>query len=178
MAGRGVLAQTARSSPLPLQARAEIASFLELFNGVPATTRVLQEICSNPVLEHELLVHALAPDARVVLSWLTQEAARGRRMCLGVSVHWQQWIATSEPWSVDLQMLPHTSGHVEEVWMAGRRADFCPAGVQECLAWAKRTWQAAVLGPCARCQTPQRKRLCLMSTGLCARCSLARAITG
>ena len=64
----GVLAQCARSSPLPLPARAEIASFLELFNGVPATTRVLQEICSIPVLEHELPVHALAPDARVVLS--------------------------------------------------------------------------------------------------------------
>ena len=50
MAGnRGVLAQTARSSPLPLQARAEIASFLELFSGVPATTPVLQELCQNPV---------------------------------------------------------------------------------------------------------------------------------
>ena len=178
MANRGVLAQCARSSPLPLPARVEIASFLELFNNVPATTRVLQEICNVPVLEPELLVHALAPDARVVLSWLTQEAARGRRMCLGVSVHWQQWIATSEPWSVDLQMLPHTNDHVEQVWMAGHRADFCPAGLQECLAWAKRTWQAAVLGPCARCQRPQRKRLCLMSPGLCARCSLARAITG
>ena len=153
MAGRGVLAQTARSSPLPLQARAEIASFLELFSGVPATTRVLQELCSNPVNDQELLVHALAPDARVVLSWITQEAARGRRMFLGVSANWQQWIATSEPWSVDLQMLPVTSGHVREVAMAGLRADFCPAGLQECLAWANRTWQAAVLGPCARCQT-------------------------
>ena len=174
----GVLAQTARSSPLPLEARAEVAGFLELFNGVPATTRVLQEICSNPVNDQELLVHALAPDTRIVMSWLSQEAVRGRRMVLGVSVNWQQWTATSEPWSVDLQMLPDASGHVEEVWMAGRRADLCPAGLQECLAWAKRTWKAAVLGPCARCQTPQRKRLCLMSTGLCARCSLARAITG
>ncbi len=127
----GVLAQTARSSPLPLEARAEVAGFLELFNGVPATTRVLQEICSNPVNDQELLVHALAPDTRIVMSWLSQEAVRGRRMVLGVSVNWQQWTATSEPWSVDLQMLPDASGHVEEVWMAGRRADLSsrPAGV-------------------------------------------------
>ena len=84
MAGnRGVLAQTARSSPLPLQARAEIASLLELFSGVPATTPVLQELCQNPVYEEELLVHALSPDSRVVLSWITQEAARGRRLSWG-----------------------------------------------------------------------------------------------
>ena len=178
MAGRGVLAQCARSSPLPLPARAEVASFLELFNNVPATTRVLQELCNNPVNDHELLVHPLAPDTRIVLSWLSQEGARGRRMFLGVSVNWQQWIAASEPWSVGLQMLPHTNDPVEQVWIAGRRADLCPAGLQECLAWAKRTWQAAVQGPCARCQTPQRKRLCLMSTRLYARCSLARAIAG
>ena len=180
MAGnRGVLAQTARSSPLPLQARAEIASFLELFSGVPATTPVLQELCQNPVYEEELLVHALSPDSRVVLSWITQEAARGRRLFLGTSVDWQQWIATSEPWSVDLPTLVQgRQSYVRQAAMAGHRADLTPAGLLECVAWAKRTWQAAVLGPCARCQTPTRARLCLMSTGLCARCSLARAITG
>ena len=86
---RGVLAQTARSSPLPLQAHAEIASFLELFSGFPATTPVLQELCQYPVYEEALLVHALSPDSRVVLSWLTEEAARGRRLCLGTSVVWQ-----------------------------------------------------------------------------------------
>ncbi len=180
MAGnRGVLAQTARNSPLPLQARAEIASFLELFNGVPATTPVLQELCRNPVYDEELLVHALSPDSRVVLSWITQEAARGRRMFLGTSVDWQQWIAPSEPWSVDLPSLVQgRHNHVRQVAMAGHRADLTPAGLLESVAWAKRTWQAAVLGPCPRCQTPTRKRLCLISTGLCARCSLARAITG
>ena len=177
MANRGVLAQCARNVPLPLEARDSIASCLELFNNVPATTRVLQEFCNNPVCDYELLVQPLAADTRMVLQWVCQEGAR-KRMFLDVSIYWQQWIAASEPWSVDLQMLPDASGHVEAVWMAGRRADLCPEGVQECLAWAKKTWQAAVQGPCARCQTPQRKRLCLMSTGLCARCSLARAITG
>ena len=177
MANRGVLAQCARNVPLPLEARDSIASCLELFNNVPATTRVLQEFCNNPVCDYELLVQPLAADTRMVLQWVCQEGAR-KRMFLGVSVCWQQWIAASEPWSEDLQTLTHTTAHVREVYMDGRRAELCPAGVESCLAWAKKTWAAAVQGPCARCQTPKLKRLCLMSTGLCARCSLARAIAG
>ena len=170
-------AQCARSLPLPLAAQDEIATCLEWFKNVPATNKVLLELCNNPVCDYALLVHAIAPDACIVLQWLCQEGAR-RRMYLGVSINWQRWIAPSAPWSVDLQALPHTNGHIEVVWMAGRRADVCPAGVQECLAWAKKTWQAAVLGPCPRCETRQLKRVCLLSTKLCARCSLATAITG
>ena len=114
MASRGVLAQCARNVPLPLEARDSIASCLELFNNVPATTRVLQEFCNNPVCDYELLVHPLAPDTRMVLQWVCQEGAR-RRMFLGVSVNWQEWIAASEPWSVDLRTLTHTTAHVREV---------------------------------------------------------------
>ena len=177
MANRGVLAQCARNVPLPLEARDSIASCLELFNNVPATTRVLQEFCNNPFTDYELLVHPLAPDTRMVLQWICQERTR-KRMWLIVSVHWQQWIHASEPWSVDLPTLTHTTNHVREVDIDARCAELCPAGVESCLAWAKKIWAAAVQGPCARCETPQRKRLRLMSTGLCARCSLARAIAG
>ena len=175
MANRSVLAQCARNVPLPLEARDSIASCLEWFNNVPATTRVLQEFCNNPVTDYELLVHPLAPDTRMVLQWICQERSR-KRMYLVVSVHWQQWIHASEPWSVSLPTLTHTANHVREVDLHACSADLCPAGVEVCLAWAKKTWAAAVQGPCARCETPHRKRLCLMSTGLCARCSLARAI--
>ena len=42
---RGVLATTARSSVLPPAARHEVASFLELFEGVPASAAVLSELC-------------------------------------------------------------------------------------------------------------------------------------
>ena len=174
---RGVLAQCARVLPLPLAAQDEIATCLEWFKNVPATNRVLAELCNNPVCEYELLVHAIAPDARIVLQWVCQEGAR-RRMYLGVSVDWQQWIHASQPWSVDLRTLTHTTAHVREVYMDGRRAELSPAGVESCLKWAKKTWAAAILGPCVRCQTPQRKRLCLLSTTLCARCSLAVAIAG
>ena len=112
---RSVLAQCARSLPLPLAAQDEIANCLEWFKNVPATNKVLLELCNNPVCDYELLVHAVAPDARIVLQWLCQEGAR-RRMYLGVSINWQRWIAPSAPWSVDLQALPHTNGHVEGVW--------------------------------------------------------------
>ena len=137
-------------------------------------TGVLQQ---PGVCDYELLVQPLAADTRMVLQWVCQEGAR-KRMFLGVSVHWQQWIHASEPWSVDLPTLTHTTNHVREVDIDARCAELCPAGVEVCLAWAKTTWAAAVQGPCARCETPQRKRLRLMSTGLCARCSLARAIAG
>ena len=175
---RGVLAQCARVLPLPLAAQDEIATCLEWFKNVPATNRVLAELCDNPVCEHELLVHAIAPDQRIVLQWLCQEAARGRRMHLTLSVVWQRWIHQSPPWSVDLMMLTHDSAHVEGLMMAGHRAELCQHSVEAALAWAKRTWAAAVLGPCPRCQTPLRKRLCLVMTRLCARCSLAVAIAG
>ena len=175
---RGVLAQCARVLPLPLAAQDEIATCLEWFKNVPATRRVLAELCNNPICEHELLVHAVAPDERIVLQWLCQEAARGRRMHLTLSVVWQQWIHTSPPWSVDLMSLTHDSQHVQALHMAGHTAELCPHSVETALKWAKRTWAAAVLGPCARCQTPLRKRLCLVTTRLCARCSLAVAIAG
>ena len=173
MANRGVLAQCARNVPLPLEARDSIASCLELFNNVPATTRVLQEFCNNPFADYELLVHPLAPDTRMVLRWICQEGAR-KRMFLDVSIYWQQWIAASEPWSVDLPTPPH----VRDVYVDRRGAELNPAGLESCLAWAKKTWAAATQGPCARCETQYRKRLRLMSTGMCARCSLARAIAG
>ena len=119
-----------------------------------------------------------APDERMVLQWLCQEAARGRRMRLTLSVVWQQWIHESPPWSVDLMMLPDESRHVQSLFMAGHRAELCLRSVEAALKWAKRPWAAAVLGPCPRCQTPLRKRMCLVTTRLCARCSLAVAIAG
>ena len=174
---RGILAQCARTLPLPLAAQDEIATCLEWFKNVPATNRVLAELCNNPVCDYELLVHATAPNERIVLQWLCQEA-RGRRMHLTLNIVWQQWVHTAQPWSVDTTMLPDASRHLRSVLMAGHKAELCPHGIQASLKWAKQTWAAAIMGPCARCQTHQRKRLCLISTAFCARCSIAVAIAG
>ena len=174
---RGVLAQCARALPLPLAAQDEIASCLEWFKNVPATRRALAELCDNPICKHELLTHPLQHDERIVLQWICQEGARGRRN-VAVSVVWQRWIHHTPPWSCDLMMLTHDSNHIEALHLAGHRGELCAHGAEAALRWAKRTWTAAVLGPCPRCQTPTRKRLCLVSTRLCARCSLATAIAG
>ena len=175
---RGVLAQCARALPLPLAAQDEIASCLEWFKNVPATRSALAELCHNPVCEHELLTQPLQNDERIVLQWLCQEGARGKRMHVAVSVVWQRWIHHTPPWSCDLMMLTHDSNHIEALHLAGHKNELSPHGAEDALRWAKRTWTAAVLGPCPRCQTPTRKRLCLVSTRLCARCSLATAIAG
>ena len=173
---RGVLAQCARSLPLPLAAQDEIAACLEWFKNVPATRRALAELCAVPVCDHELLVHATAPNERIVLQWMCQEAARGRRMHLAVSVVWQRWIHHTPPWSCDLMMLPHDSNHVQGLHMAGHRGELDVHSLETALRWARRTWTAAVIGPRPRCQTNTIKRLCLPTTRRCARCSLASAI--
>ena len=175
---RGVLAQCARALPLPLAAQDEIASCLEWFKNVPATRSALAELCDNPICEHELLTQPLQNDERIVLQWLCQEGARGKRMHLAVCVVWQRWIHHTPPWSCDLMMLTHDHNHIEALHLAGHKNELCVHGAEAALRWAKRTWTAAVLGVCPRCQTPTRKRLCLVSTRLCARCSLATAIAG
>ena len=178
-AARGVLAQTARSSPLPLAARDEVSSFLELFRGVPASTAVLKQMCEHYFCEPELLVQQLAADTRVVLHWVTEES-RGRRRC-AASIVWQQWVkADAAPWSVDLSQAPMAQlhAHRQQVALAAHSADLSPRGLMDLIDWCKRTWRAAALGPCSGCETAALKRLCLTSTKLCARCSLARAITG
>ena len=175
---RGVLAQCARALPLPLAAQDEIASCLEWFKNVPATRRALAELCNNPICEYELLTQPLQHDQRIVLQWICQEGARGRRMQIAVSVVWQRWIHHTAPWSCDLMMLPHDHNHIEALHLAGYRNELNQQGAEDALRWAKRTWKAATLGVCQRCQTPTRKRLCLVATRLCARCSLATAIAG
>ena len=176
-AARGVLAQTARSSPLPLAARDEISSFLELFRGVPASTAMLKQMCEHYFCEPELLVQQLAADTRVVLHWVTEES-RGRRRC-AASIVWQQWVkADAAPWSVDLAQAPMAQlhAHRQQVALAAHSADLSPRGLMDLIDWCKRTWRAAALGPCSGCETAAVKRLCLPCTKLCPRCSLARAI--
>ena len=72
---RGVLATTARSSPLPLAARQEVSSFLELFEGVPASSALLKELCEQPLHAPELCVFTLTATTRVVLQWYTDFGA-------------------------------------------------------------------------------------------------------
>ena len=152
---RGVLAQCARRFPLPPAAQDEIASCLEWFKNFPATRRALAELCDNPIQENELLTHTLQHGERIVLMWLCQ-TEKAKRMFVTVQVVYQNDQCA--------------------LCMAGYRCRYDTQGAEEALRWAKKTWQAATLGPCQRCQTPTRKRLCLVSTRLCTRCSLATAI--
>ena len=152
---RGVLAQCARRFPLPPAAQDEIASCLEWFKNFPATRRALAELCDNPIQENELLTHTLQQGERIVLMWLCQNE-KAKRMF------------------VTVQVVYHNDQCA--LCMAGYRCRYDTQGAEEALRWAKKTWQAATLGPCQRCQTPTRKRLCLVSTRLCTRCSLATAI--
>ena len=154
---RGVLAQCARSLPLPVAAQDEIASCLEWFKNLPATRRAMAELCENPIRENELLTHTMQHDERIVLQWLCQEE-RGRRMYVNVQVVFKN--------------------NESAILMTGYRCLLNQQGAEDALRWAKRTWKAATLGVCQRCQTPTRKRLCLVATRLCARCSLATAIAG
>ena len=177
-AARGALAQTARTSPLPLAAREEVSRFLELFRSVPASTAVLKQMCGHPVCEPELLVHQLTADTRVVLQWLSEETGRGRRRC-AASIVWQQWVkADAAPWSVDLSqaLTAEVQAHRRQVALAAHSADATPTGLLATIDWCKQTWRAAALGPCTGCETAAVKRLCMPCTKLCPRCSLARAI--
>ena len=174
----GALANTARTSPLPLVARQEISSFLELFRGVPASTAVLKQMCASPVCEPELLVRQLSADTRVVLHWLTEETGRGRNRC-AANIVWQQWgKADAAPWSVDLSEALTTVvlAHRRQVVVAAHGADASPTSLLDTIDWAKRTWRAAVLGPCPNCETAAVKRLRLECSQLCSRCTLQRAI--
>ena len=174
---RGVLATTARSSVLPPAARHEVASFLELFEGVPASAAALKELCQQPLCEPELCVCALTATTRMCLQWSSD--ACGRRRRCGANIVWQEWLkADVAPWSVDLNnaLVTEVRAHRRQVVLAAHGADASPAGLLDMIAWAKRTWKAAVLGPCPRCDSAATKRLRLECSQLCSRCTLQRAI--
>ena len=177
-AARGALANTAHTLPLPLAARHEVSSFLELFQGVPASTAVLKELCKQPVSEPELCVRELTADTRVCLQWSTEECGRSRRRC-AANIVWQQWTkADAAPWSVDLTyaLVTEVQAHRRQVVLATHGADASPTGLLDTIDWAKRTWKSAVLGPSPNCETAATKRLRLECSQLCCRCTLQRAI--
>ena len=174
---RGVLATTARSSALPLAARHEVSSFLELFEGVPASAAVLNELCQQPLHVPELCVCTLTATTRVVLQWNTDEGGRRRRQC-AASIVWQEWIkADVAPWSIPLGHGPDVRVHMRDISLGAHGADASPAGMLDVITWAKRVWKAAILGPCPNCESAATKRLRLESSRLCARCTLQRAIS-
>ena len=171
---RGVLATTARSSPLPLAARHEVSSFLELFEGVPASSAMLKELCEQPLHAPELCVFTLTATTRVVLQWYTDERGRRRRQC-AANIVWQEWIrADVAPWSIPLGL---ERMNVRDVSLANRGVDATSAGMLDLITWAKRVWKAAILGPCPNCETAAIKRLRLQGSRLCTRCTLQRAIS-
>ena len=117
------------------------------------TGRALREPHTRGQTPH---THTLQHDERIVLQWLCQQS--GRHMHVNVPV---------------LRQNNHGA-----IFLAAYRCRLDTQGAEDALRWAKSTWKAARLGPCQRCQTPTQKRLCLVATRLCARCSLATAIAG
>ena len=176
---RGALATTSRGSVLPPVAVHDLACFLELFEGLPASAAVFKELCNQPLDEPELCVRALSATTRLCLQWSVEECGRKVRRCRSIIV-WQEWLkADVAPWSVDLThaLVNEVQAHRRQVLMATHCADATPDDVCEMILWAKQTWKSAVLGPCPACDrdVPPRKRLRLECSQLCCRCTLKRA---
>ena len=177
---RGALATTSRSFVLPPAAVHEVARFLELFEGLPASAAVFKELCNQPLNEPELCVRVLSATTRLCLQWSVEECGRKGRRC-GSNIVWQEWLnAGVAPWSVDLTyaLVNEVQAHRRQVVMATHCADATPNGVREMILWAKQTWKSAILGPCPACDRdePPRRRLRLECSQLCCRCTLKHAI--
>ena len=56
---------------LPEDVQSRVASCLELYPGLPASTAVIQELLKTPMYENELCVHTIDATTRFVLYWTT-----------------------------------------------------------------------------------------------------------
>jgi endogenous inhibitor of DNA gyrase (YacG/DUF329 family) len=187
MQAPSALAAVARTFPLPDHAQSRVNSFLELYDGLPDSSPVWQELANVMIVEDELCVKILDNTTRVVMSWqrLHQGRRRGQEVWrIYVDIFWQKWLkADVAPWSVDVRriLLPQeANAYVKKSCMATHAAEATPAGVREALQWAKEQWKTAALGPCPACGTAEgerpTKRMRLACSQLCARCTLNRVI--
>ena len=95
---QGALATVARESPVPAQAQQIVQGFLELYEGVPASKRVMQELCDATVQQTTPFAAPMAAKnlnatTRVVLEWTTlwNRSRNGMVSKTLVSVSVQEW---------------------------------------------------------------------------------------
>jgi hypothetical protein len=169
-----VLAAVARVFPLPNDAQGRVKSFLELYEGLPDTSPVWQELVDAAIEEEELCVQTLSDTTRIVLSWECHATDRRRgdqevRM-IDVDILWQER---------SINTFTET-GFETKFILAFHQAKNTPVGTRAALQWAKEQWKLACLGPCPEChfvegERPQ-KRMRLACSQMCARCTMKRII--
>ena len=156
----GLLATVAKDfGGLPCTVVRAIQSFLELFEGVPASVAVMEELLSEPLQPVTLAVHSLDASTRLLLEWRISQPQRVR----GSWVRSIQ-VRVSSQAGDDGPRLPVTEG-----WF-----DHRPDGMRLALAYAKSTWARCKLGACESCLPGLRLRL--VSSGQCVGCTLRSAI--
>ena len=104
------LATAGRALPLPEDVQSRVASCLELYPGLPASTAVMQELLKTTMYEEELCVHTIDATTRFVLSWTTlyepPTRTKPAKIIMQIQIKWQEWLKADEvPWSLDVNDL-------------------------------------------------------------------------
>ena len=172
---QGALATVARDSALPAEAQQTVQTFLELYEGLPASARVLQQLCDAIVDQTTtdsvpMATKNLTATTRVVLEWSFYYARTN------VSVSFQKWTSDREPWTGDV--FPPSSRPFTSQCIASQVFEKTPEGMMQAITYAKKVWESAQAGPCDQCLPQHRpvKRMRLSCSGMCAACTLRKAI--
>jgi hypothetical protein len=167
-----MLANVARAFPLPNEAVGIVKGFLELYEGLPDTSPVWQELADAYVCE-DLCIQTLSDTTRVVLNWechYTDRRRGGKEVRLiDVDILWQERSISTTG-----------TGFKTKFTLAFHQAKNTPVGMRTALQWARDQWKIACLGPCPECRFAEgerpQKRMRLACSQLCASCTMKRII--
>jgi hypothetical protein len=196
-AAQGSLDAASSSTPLPLPSSVlrTTRSFMELFKGLPDSDDVLNEICQANIsrtsrVSTPMATQHLTATTRVVMEWTSSpmwdpEKRDFKNEELIVEFEWQEWRSTDPtcpPWAGNyyLQFYENTVTRS----MARKLFPKTPEGMRQAIAYAKQTWKIAKRGPCEGCDgdarqsdgAPLAKRLRLDCSGMCAGCTVSKAV--
>ena len=181
------LAAAGRALPLPDALPGRVASFLELYPGLPASTAVMRELLKTSMYEDELCVHTIDATTRFVLSWTTSyETFRtqpAKRIML-IRFTFQEWLKADEvPWSLDVNDLvgPERLRYFRFWVLTSRNFATTPDGMRAAIEYARESWERACLGPCPDCfkvgpDATATIRLRLSCSKLRMACTLRRSV--
>ena len=171
---------------LPEDVQSRVASCLELYPGLLASTAVMQELLKTPMYENELCVHTIDATTRFVLSWTTiyepKTCTQPAKRIMLIKFKWQEWLKADEvPWSRDVIDMVGLERLRYFRWQVLRSQNFdtTPDGMRAALEYARENWEGACLGPCPECFKDGRNptiRLRLNCSKLCMACTLRRGV--
>ena len=180
------LAAAGRALPLPDAARQRVASFLELYPRLPASTAVMRELLKASIYEDELCIHTVDASTGFVLSWTTLEEPKTRtqpaKIIMLIQVKWEAWLKADQvPWSRDVidMVGPERLRYFRRLVLTSRNFDTTPDGMRAALEYAHEIWERARLGPCPdcfNCGPDVTIRLRLNCSKLCLPCTLRRSV--